>query len=76
MFRIRIIKRSTVLQVCIAYLLLVIVMSLFNSLKTSPNITIEKENGSTKAQYASKMGIIAKGQKTSANNNQLCGYQV
>lgn len=70
----RIIKRSTVFQVFFAYMLLVIVMGLFN-FQTSTNQKIKKDNLPIKSQSTSKMGII-KDWKTSASDSKLCGYQV
>ncbi len=73
MFR-RILKRSTVFQVCFTYMLLVLVMNLFN-FQILMIKKIEKENGPIKAQSTSKMGIV-KDWKTSASDDQVCGYQV
>ena len=73
MFR-RILKRSIVLQVCVTYMLLVIVIGLFN-FHNSTNEKIKKANGPIEAQSTSKIGIT-NGWKKSASNDQLCGYQV
>ena len=74
MFR-RIITRRTVLKVCVAYMLLVIVIGLFN-FHNSANEKIKKANdGPIEAQTTSKIGII-NGWKKSASDDQLCGYQV
>ena len=73
MFR-RIITRRTVLKVCVAYMLLVIVIGLFN-FHNSTNEKIKKANGPIEAQSNSKIGII-NGWKKSASDDQLCGYQV
>ena len=73
MFR-RIIKRSTVFQVCSAYMLLVTVMNLFN-FQVLMIKKIEKENRPIEPQSTTKMGIF-KDWKTSASDDQVCGYQV